>query len=172
MNNLNRKMPLAWANTSLAHNPAQMITNYRFQSDRDGVVCEFSDHEFRAALATELATMLVEDGVEDGTVQFDTGDGVIERVDSLHSIAAFARTRSCPLRIPPDRLASLFMKSGRGLRPEVQEWWGDTLGPQSQPWRVRRYRFPPGCCRARKVIETFFEFASDADMVAFRLRWI
>ena len=46
------------------------------------------------------------------------------------------------------------------------------LIPASLPWRVRRYAFTPDNRRATKVIETFFEFGSDADMIAFRLRWI
>jgi hypothetical protein len=165
------KMPLAWSDNRLARNPEQMITTYQFQPVRGGFVCEFPDHEYKSFCPYKLADLLVADGLEDGTVQFKRGrQWPIEREESLHGMAALSRISNRRLIIPHDRISTLFRKSCHRLRPDVQEWWDDTLGAGSRAWRVRRYSFQSPR-RVTKLVGEFLEFGSDADMLAFKFRW-
>jgi hypothetical protein len=82
------KMPLAWFDNRLAHNPDQMITTYRFQPDRDDLICEFPGLTYRSFDPYSLAAMLVADGHDDGTVQFKRGRRwPFERDESLHGMS-------------------------------------------------------------------------------------
>jgi hypothetical protein len=171
---IHSKMPLRWSDSRLSRNPKQMTTDYRFQSMRSAVVCEFVDCKFQATGPYELAANLVSDGVEDGTVQMNSGSRgvIIERFESLHGMAA--RWRSIQLGtldIPSGRLATLFTKTGRGCRPDVTQWWNDTLSSTSHAWRLRRYLFAPTWQKARKFVDEVVEFSSVTDMIAFKLRF-
>jgi hypothetical protein len=168
------KAPVPWWDDRLAFNLDQMVTSYRFQADRDCSTCEFPDCRYRAADPDELADLLVRDGLDDGTVQIEFDhNGLFDRHESLHGMAARFRTREQNewLNIPSDRLAKLFTKSGRGLRPDVQQWWNEVLNPMSRPWRLRRYSSSKSMQRARRSVDQFCEFWSDADLIAFRLQW-
>jgi hypothetical protein len=151
-----------------------MITTYRFRPVRGGFTFEFPSYAFQESRPHELATLLVKHGAEDGTVEIRwRHTGVVERYESLHGAAACFRThlKNEALKIRGDRLQTLFAKTGRGLRPDVREWWENTLSVGSRPWRLRQYFFSPSTRRATKSICEFLEFGSDADTVAFKLRW-
>ncbi len=168
-------MPLRWSDNHLANNLDQMTTKYHFRATRNRSICDFSDHRFQAFDQDELADLLVEDGIPDGTVQvvFQRA-GLLVRHESLHGMAARFRTReqNWRLNFPRPRLDALFAKTGRGLRPEIHSWWQDTLSPLSRPWRLRHYVGSLTARRASRKVDTFFEFASDADMTVFLLAWL
>jgi hypothetical protein len=128
---------------------------------------------FKRPILVNLPALLAEDGLDDGTVQVDFGHGLFERHESLLGVVARFRMRlqRASLDISPGRLATLFTKSGRRLRPDVQRWFSDTLDPMSRPWRLRRYASSKGMRRARRYVDEFLEFDSDADLIAFKLRW-
>jgi hypothetical protein len=168
------KWPLAWSDNRLAHNPQQPITTYRFQPARGGYICEFADRIYKSRSLNALAGLLVVNGLEDGTVHFRRREDLfVRRHESLYGMVARLKCqhRHRSLRIPPQRLQTLFAKSGRGLLPDVQSWWNDTLSPQSRPWRLREYLFPLNAMRAHRIVTEFLQFDSDTDMLAFKLRW-
>jgi hypothetical protein len=169
------KMPIAWSDNRLALNPKQLVAGYRFRPTRDGFVYESPNRELRAVERYELAACLVDDGVEDGTVEIRwRSSGMVERFESLHGMAALLRTQlqRRSLNIPRERLQTLFRKSGRGLKPDVQEWWDDTFKDSpSRAWHLRQYLFSPNARRANRMVTTFLEFATDADMLVFKFRW-
>jgi hypothetical protein len=170
----NYKFPLAWSDNRLAHNLQQMITAYRFQPVGSSYICEFTDHIYKARSLNSLADLLVANGLEDGTVQFRRRqDLFVRRHESLYGMVTKFKCqhRHRSLRIHPQRLQTIFTNSGRGLKPDVQIWWNDTLGPASRPWRLREYLFPLNASRAHRIVEEFLEFGTDADMLAFKMRW-
>jgi hypothetical protein len=167
-------MPLPWSDNRLAFHPRQLVTNYRFRCNRDRALCDFPDYSFRAADHNELADVLQKDGNGDGTVQVEwEHNGIVERYESLYGMASRFRTKlqRADLNIPQDRLRALFTKSGRGLRPDVRQWWGETLSSTSRPWRLRRYVMLGRTHQAHKIVEEFLEFGTDADLVMFKFRW-
>jgi hypothetical protein len=167
-------MPLSWSDNRLALNPKQMFTDYRFRPIRGGFICQFPYYAFQSTRPHELATMLVEDGAADGTAEIRSRpNGVVERYESLHALAAHSRThfQNQSLRIPDNRLQTMFRTSSHGLRPDVQEWWSNTLSEKSRAWRFREYSFSPNVRRARKIVREFLDFDTDADMTAFKLAW-
>ena len=175
------KMPLPWSDNRLSTPAPEMITSYRFERYSGGMVSRFIDFEYRAKDANRLATKLVEAGFPDGTVQFPGPVAFVNTVhctESLHGMAALWRCRRSLLKIPRSLLKSFFSKSGRGLRPDMKEWWSDTLNPASRPWRVRRYSYPVSDAglslrrRAKTVIDECLDFASDQDMLMFKMRWL
>jgi hypothetical protein len=165
------KMPLAWRDHRLGFDPQKTVTDYRFDREGNGFVCNVSGRVFKAPRPSELADLLTTSGLADGTVEFD--GWYIDRIDSVHGMAVHLKTeaQNASLAIPQQHLSTLFRKSGRGLRPDVSEWWNDTLSPQSRPWRLRHYEFSRQGGRARRKFIDFIEFASDADMLVFKLRW-
>jgi hypothetical protein len=168
------KWPLAWSDNRLAHNPQQLISTYHFQPVHGGYICEFFDHVYKSRSLNTLADLLVTDGLEDGTVQFKRREDLfVRRHESLYGMVAKLKCqhRHRSLRIPPQRLQTLFTKSGRGLRPNVQSWWNDTLSPNSRPWRLREYLFPLNASRAHRIVSEFLDFDTNADLTAFKLRW-
>lgn len=175
------KMPLRWSDNRLATPAQEMTTTYRFEACSTGMICRLVDYEYRAKDANRLAALLVKEELPDGTVQFSEKNPYhtdVHLSESLHGMAALWRCQRSRLKIPRDRLKAFFSKSARGLQPEVTEWWTDTLNPLSRPWRVRRYSYPangygiPFRRRAKKVIEECLDFASDQDMIMFKLRWL
>jgi hypothetical protein len=169
-----RAMPLPWSNNNLALHPRQLVTNYRFRCSPNCALCDFPDYSFRAADHTELADVLQKDGNCDGTVQVEwEHNGSTARYESLYGMAAEFRTKlqRADLNIPQHQLRTLFTKSGRGLRPDVLQWWADTLSSTSRPWRLRRYVMLGRTRQARRIVEEFLEFGSETDMIAFKLRW-
>jgi hypothetical protein len=168
-------MPLSWSDNLLAHNLYGMVTSYRFRSAPDRCTFELPDYRFAASGPDELADVLVTNGLQDGTVQVGhLKNGLFDRHESMYGMAARfrARDRFRELNISPDRLSALFVKSGRGLRRDVDDWWNTQLSPASQAWRLRRYAFAPGMRLARRRVDDFLEFGSDTDMIAFKLRWM
>ena len=142
------KFPLVWSDNRLAHNPQQMITAYRFQPVGSSYICEFLGYRYKARSLNSPAALLVANGLEDGTVQFRRRqDLFVRRHESLYGMVLKFKSqhRHRSLRIHPQRLQTIFTKSGRGLKPDVQTWWNDTLDPASRPWRVREYPLSPEC---------------------------
>jgi hypothetical protein len=170
----NQKMPLAWNDNSLGLNPKRMLADYRFRPIRGGFTCEFSDYAFQSTGPHDLATLLVEDGAADGTLEIRSRPtGVVERYESLYALAARSRThlQNQSLKIPNNRLRTMFRTFSHGLRPDVQEWWSNTLSEKSRAWRFREYSFSPNRRRATKTVREFLDFDTDADLSAFKLRW-
>jgi hypothetical protein len=169
-------MPLAWSDNRLAHHMNQMVADYQFQTVGDVTTSELRGCRIQAATPDELANLLVAiGGLIDGTVQVTlTNRYLWERHESLHGMAARFRTRGQAewINIQPGRLATLFVKSGRGLRPDVQQWWDETISPMSRTWRLRCYVGSPYWCRPyAKLVEEVLELHTDADMLAFKFRW-